>query len=416
MTAASAQPLPRGLRGYSVLLRRNRDVRMLWLGQLVSYIGDWFNTVALLGLLVELTGSPAAGNLVTVAQILPSAIAGLFISGAAADRFNRKTIMIAADIARGVIALSYLFVRSPELVWLGYAATVGLSLGASFFNPASSAAMPNLTTREELPIANTLGQSTFASMLFVGALIGGVVAQVFGREVAFVLNALSFFLSAFFISQARGRFNATPDTQVVKGASALRVLGEGFLYLRENSKARAYVLVKLAWSWIFGAMGLYSVYALTIYKVGDIGTSWLFAARGLGAFISPIIVGTLIPLTQTDRLKNVIRLGLVISVIGYFVFALSGTMAVGAAGAFTGHFGGAMVWTFSILILQATTPDRLRGRVLALDGVAQSLVIAIANLIAGVIAVAVAPQAGAVAVVAIGGVGALLWIIGTWKS
>jgi MFS family permease len=301
------------------------------------------------------------------------------------------------------------------MVWLAYAATVGLSVGASFFNPAASAAMPNLTTREELPLANTLGQSTFASMLFVGAMIGGLVAQVFGRNVAFVLNSLSFFLSAFFIARAHGKFNATPDTQVVVGKSALRVLSEGFLYLRENAQARAYVLVKLAWSWIFGAMGLYSVYALTIYKVGDIGTSWLYAARGLGAFISPILVGTLIPLTQTHRLKNVIRLGLVISVAGYFIFALSNTMAAGALGAFTGHFGGAMVWTFSVLILQSTTPDRLRGRVLALDGVTQSLVIAMANIIAGVIAVAVSPQAGAVTVVVMGGIGALIWIIATWK-
>ena len=408
-------PLPRGLRGYAALLSRNRNVRMIWFGQLISYIGDWFNTVAVLGLLIDLTKSPASASLVTVAQILPSALAGLFLSGVVADRFDRRKIMIVADIARGLIALSYLFVRAPETAWIAYAGTIGLSLGASFFNPASSAAMPNLTTKEELPLANALGQSTFASMLFVGALIGGIVSQVFGRNVAFVLNSLSFFASAFFISRTSGSFNASRGVQVIAGSSALRVLTDGFLYLKDNVEARTYVLVKFAWSWIFGAMGLYSVYALNIYRIGDIGTSYLYAARGVGAFISPIVVGTLIALTQLGKLKRVIRVGLVISVVGYMLFALSNTIYVGMAGAFFGHFGGAMVWTFSNLILQVTTPDRLRGRVLALDGVAQSLVIATANLIAGSIATVGDPHLGATTVVVMGIIGAIIWSIASWK-
>ncbi len=414
-TPSPNAPLPRGLRGYSALLSRNRNVRMIWFGQLISYLGDWFNTVALLGLLIEITGNPASASLVTVAQILPMSVTGLFLSGVVADRFDRRKIMIVADIARGLIALSYLFVHTPETVWLAYAATVGLSVGASFFNPASSAAMPNLTTKEELPLANALGQSTFASMLFVGALIGGFVAQTFGRDVAFVLNSLSFFASAFFISRARGKFNATGGTQVISGGGALRVLVDGFVYLRENIEARAYVLIKFAWSWIFGAMGLYSVYALNIYKIGDIGTSWLFAARGVGAFLSPIIVGTLFALTNTGRLKQVIRIGLAISVIGYLIFALSNSIYVGMVGAFAGHFGGAMVWTFSNLILQTSTPDRLRGRVLALDGVSQSLVIAMANVVAGSIASVADPHLGALSVVLMGLLGAMIWLIAAWK-
>ncbi len=404
------------MRGYAALLSRNHDVRMLWLGQLISYIGDWFNTVALLGLLIELTGSPASASLIIVAQILPSAIAGLFISGIVADRYDRKKVMIIADIARGIIALSFLVVRSPELVWIAYAGTIGLSIGASFFNPASSASLPNVTTREELPVANTLGQSTFASMLFVGALIGGFVAQTFGREVAFALNSLSFFASAFFISRARRKFNAEKESHNLGGRSALRVLSDGFFYLRENATARAYVLVKVAWSWIFGAMGLYSVYSLTLYGIGDLGTSYLYAARGVGAFISPLVVGAFVALTDMGRLKNVIRIGLVISVAGYLVFATSSSLMQGSIGVFFGHFGGAMVWTFSNLILQSTTPDRLRGRVLALDGVAQSSVIAMSNLIAGTIATLDHPQLGAEVVVLMGAFGAVTWIIATWKS
>ena len=87
----SSAPLPAGLRGYAALLKRNPDARKIWMAQVVSQLGDWFNTVALLGLLVELTGNPASGNLISIAQIVPIAIAGLFISGAVADRYNRRS-------------------------------------------------------------------------------------------------------------------------------------------------------------------------------------------------------------------------------------------------------------------------------------------------------------------------------------
>jgi MFS family permease len=116
--SSETSTLPRGARGYAVLLRRNANLRNVWLGQVVSQIGDWFNTVAVLGLLIQLTGNPGSASLVIVTQILPSAVMGLFVSGAIADRFDRKKLMIIADLARAFIALSFLFVKSPELTWM----------------------------------------------------------------------------------------------------------------------------------------------------------------------------------------------------------------------------------------------------------------------------------------------------------
>ena len=98
--------------------------------------------------------------------------------------------MIAADIARAIIALSFILIRSPEWVWVAYAGTLLLSVGSAFFDPATAAALPNLCRPGELMTANALQQSTWASGVFVGAALGGVVAQVFGRDAAFVINAL----------------------------------------------------------------------------------------------------------------------------------------------------------------------------------------------------------------------------------
>lgn len=280
---ATLPPLPRGLRGYSTLLRRNKNVRAIWTGQVISGLGDWFNTIAVLGLLLQLTQNPSSAALAIVTGILPSAIAGITVAGYVADRFNRKHVMIAADLVRALIALSFLFVTTPDRVWLAYLGTAGLSFVSAFFYPAASAAMPNLVRRDELPVVNALGQSTFATSIFIGAALGGAVSQAFGREACFVLNALSFVLSALSISRATGVFNV--DSRVaMAGASAMRLLTEGARYLRTDPTVRSYVLVKLAWSWVFGGMGLYSVFALDVYHVGDIATSWLYFARGVGLF------------------------------------------------------------------------------------------------------------------------------------
>jgi MFS family permease len=410
MTQASSSTLPRGARGYAVLLRRNPNLRNVWLGQVVSQAGDWFNTVAVLGLLIQLTSNPGSASLVIVAQILPSAIMGLFVSGAIADRFDRKKVMIAADLARAVIALSFLFVKSPDLTWMAYAATAGLSIGGSFFNAASSAGMPNLVTREELPLANALHQSTFASMLLIGSAIGGVVTQFFGRDVAFVMNSLSFAASAFFIWRTTANFNAAGSVQVVAGAGALRILTEGFRYLKQNPQARMYALAKPFYSWVFGAIGLYGAYALTIYKIGDMGTSLLYIGRGLGALISPLVAMSLLSLTDTQALGRAIRIGMFITLIGYAIFAVSTSPIIGIVGTFFGHFGAALAWTFSRMILQISTPDYVRGRVMALDDVMMSVVTSASNVGVGLIASTVSLEAGAWAAVSAGLVGTLAWM------
>jgi MFS family permease len=415
MTAAAANaPLPKGLRGYQVLLSRNPNVRTLWFGQVVSYLGDWFNTVAVLGLIVELTHSASGASLSIATGILPSAFAGLFLAGVVADRFDRKKIMIVSDLLRAAFALTYLVVDSAELVWLAYAATAALSFTSAFFNPASSAAMPNLATREELPLVGALGQTTFATTIVVGSMLGGAAAQLLGREICFLINAASFLLSAFFIARARGRFNA-PGATAASAGMGIRILTEGARYVRSHATTRAFVLIKLAWAWTFGGVGLYSIFALKVYDMGDAGTSWLYAARGVGAFITPLLFGTLFSLHEHDVLKKAIRAGMFVSIAGYAIFALSNNVWIGMAGTFVGHAGGALVWTFSNVIVQASAPDHVRGRVMALDSVIMSSVLAFSALLAGAIASATDPHIGALSTVCMALVGAVIWMAASRK-
>lgn len=386
------------------------------MAQVVSQLGDWFSTVALLGLLVELTGNPASGNLISVAQIVPIAIAGLFISGAIADRYNRKAIMIITDLIRAVIALSFLFIRTPETAWIAYAGTVAISLNTAFFQPASSAALPNVVSKRELPVAAMLGQTTFATMLFIGAFLGGAITTLFGRDVAFVLNALSFLLAAVLVWRTKANFSANRARENLSGVGTLRVLTEGVRYLKENAFVRSYVLAKPATAWALGGFGLFSTYSIAIYGTGDFGTSLLFAGRGIGAFISPLLITGVVSLTNIKPMNRLIRVGMVLVALGYGLFAFTTSPWMGMICAGIAHFGNAWAMSLSGLIVQANTPDHVRGRVLALDSVGWTLTSAVSNLIVAVLAIRFSPQVGVLAVVGITCVTITMWMIGTRKT
>jgi MFS family permease len=397
------------------LLKRNPDARDIWLSQVVSQLGDWFNTVALLGLLVELTGNPAAGNLISVAQIIPVAIAGLFITGVVADRYNRKAIMIVSNLARAAIALSFLLIRTPETAWIAYAGTVAIAIGTAFYMPAASAALPNIVSPRELPIAAMLGQTTFATMLFVGAFLGGAITTVLGRNAAFILNALSFVLSALLVWRVRADFNAHHERKIVSGAGALHVLTEGVRYLKGNAYVRSYVLAKPTTAWALGGFGLFSTYSIAIYGTGDFGTALLYAGRGIGAFISPLLVSGLVSLQNTRKLRHFIVAGMGLVILGYFLFAFTKSPLTGMICAGIAHWGNAWAMTLSGLIVQSHTPDYVRGRVLALDNVGWSLASAVSNLIVAFVAIRLTPQTGVLVAVAITAVCVVLWLIGTRK-
>ena len=126
--------------GYVELLRKNRQFRMLWLGQVVSQMGDWFDTIAVYTLALQLTGSSRSVALIMVARFLPSVVMGP-LSGVVADRFSRRSIMIASDIMRALVVLGFLFVRRPDQMWLVYVLTVLQLAFSAFFEPAKTAAL-----------------------------------------------------------------------------------------------------------------------------------------------------------------------------------------------------------------------------------------------------------------------------------
>ncbi|MET0645228.1 MAG: MFS transporter [Pyrinomonadaceae bacterium] len=184
---------------YRELLSGNADFRRLWAGQVVSEVGDWLNNIAVLALVIQLAGAASVGLAVAtyaLARHLPLFIFGP-VAGVVVDRVSRRRVMIAADVARALLALGFLLANGAGSLALIYVVGASLFSVSAFFNAAKRASIPNLVGgTEELLAANSLSASTTAATIAVGSALGGVIATALGRDTVFVLNALTFLASA----------------------------------------------------------------------------------------------------------------------------------------------------------------------------------------------------------------------------
>jgi MFS family permease len=362
---------------YGRLVRTNANFRRLWLAQIVSEIGDWFYTLAIYNLLLTLTGRASSVGLALVLQVLPQTFIGP-IAGVVNDRISRKRVMITADLVRAVIVLSMLLVRSRSVVWLVYPLLLAETVMAGFFEPARSSVIPNITPRKDLVLANTLSSMTWSMNLVMGATIGGVVAAFLGRDAVFLLNALSFLVSAFFI---RRMSFVEPHAE---GAAPLRARDlvdftpfmEGVRYVRRNRRLFATVLVKagnlvIGPSWVlFTVMGqrTFPVHwnGIDPQRGAMLGMSLLLGARGLGALSGPLFTAPWAGHSQR-KLQLGILFGFMVSGIGYVIMAQAKFVWLACLFVALAHCGGSTVWVFSTTLLQMNTEDRFRGRVFAAD-------------------------------------------------
>jgi len=374
--------------GYIQLLRRNSDFRNLFVGQLVSQTGDWFNSVALFTLLLSLTGSGESVGYVLIIKLLPSFFDGP-AAGVFADRFNRKTIMIVADIIRAFLVLGFLFVQRQDQVWIVYV-LAGLEIVvSSFFDPAKSAAIPNIVSREELVPANGLSSASWSVTLALGAALGGLVTDAFGRNTAFVIDSLSFFISAGFIARVHLR-STTARQRRMDRLSLAEVTGisdfvDGARYLKANPRVIALLLVKTGWGLGGGVLLLLTVYGKQIFPIGRDGATsigWLYAARGFGALIGPMIAGRI---TNGDprTMRQAISVAFFLCAGFYLMFAQAPILAVALICVVGAHSGGSIQWVFSTTLLQMTVPDKFLGRVFALEMALLTLTMSVSTYVTG---------------------------------
>lgn len=372
--------------GYIDLLKRNRSFRQLWLGQVVSQMGDWFDTIALYTIILKLTGSGRDVGLLLVARFVPSFFFGP-ISGVIADRFSRQRIMIVSDLLRAVVVLGFLFVRRADQLWLIYVLTV-FQLGLStFFEPAKTAAIPSIVEDRELVAANAISAVTWSAMLTIGAAMGGLITGWFGTDVAFVLDAATYLLSAALIASIRVPKRKKRERQKL---SLGRLLGitetiEGIKYVKDRPRVLAYLLVKPAWGIGGGILTLLAVFGERIFPVGKDaagGIGVLFTARGIGTAVGPIVARR-ISGEGERRMQASIGIAFLIGGAFYVAFGSATSFIFALVVLGIAHCGGSILWVFSTVGLQRTVEDRFRGRVFAAELALVTLTMAASNYVTG---------------------------------
>lgn len=361
---------------YLRVLRDNPDFTRLWLAQVISLLGDWFNTIALSALVVaynpENSGLAISGLLLArfVPPMLMSPAAGVLV-----DRFDRKWLLIWSNLLRAVVVLLFLLAtQGAAWLWLIYVLTILQFILSSVFEPGQSAIIPNLVKRDDLVEANTLVSVTWSVMLALGAVVGGVVASLFGTNAALIIDAITFAVAGGLLLgiknyQRRATVGSTLETETAANAEdEQKSFIDGLRYLRRNPTIASALLVKSGTS--LGSVDtLLAVFATQIFVLGEGGQlslGILYSAFGLGALLGPILTNRVND-GSISRMQQLIVVGFVSVVVGWLLIGAAPTLAVLCIAMVLRAMGGAVNWTYSTVIIQKSSSDAFLGRMFSLD-------------------------------------------------
>lgn len=372
---------------YLSLLQRNRNFRNLWFARVVSNLGDWFNLLAAAALIANLSGAGTAISFLFLARFLPLFLMSPF-AGVLADRFERRNLLIWTDVLRAVTVLGFLFVDRPERIWLLYVLTALQFVFSAVFSPAEQAYIPAVVEQEDLVTANALDSFTWSTMLAIGALLGGLATTFLGVQMAFILDALSFLLSAWFVTRiaVRSRGRAQGEGGVTTARTAFLEIVEGMRYLWAQPVLLAFALIKSGGSLVWGGVNVLEIpLAQQVFPFNGNGTLTLgliYAAVGIGTGVGPIVVRRWLGDSWGGMLKAV-SIGYVTMTLGTLGLALAPALGWVLGATTVRGVGTGVIWVFSAVLLQLLIPDRLRGRVFAFEFAAFTLAQSFSTLWAG---------------------------------
>ncbi len=371
---------------YSTFLSRNPRFRKFWFTGVVSQLGNWFNYIAIFVLLTKLTGSGDAISWFLIAKFIPTSFLGP-AAGVIADRFSRKTILIFCDFARAFLVLCFLLVRSPEHVWLIYLLALIQESLWTFYDPARRASVPNLCSSDELNLANALSGATWSVMLAIGAALGGFITSVFGWQMAIVLDALSFLVSALMLISIEIPDEKRPaiEKPTWRQYTGLSDIFEGCRYVVGDSRVAFLLLVKSGWALSGGVLVLLTVCGEQVFSgpgAAGSGSGILYSFRGIGAAIGPLLAWRLFSET-TYGMYRAIGISFFVSSGAYLAFSQAPSLWWAAPFVLAGHIGGSVQWVFSTTLLQRIVPNRFRGRVFAAEMALLTFILSLSTYFTG---------------------------------
>ncbi len=351
------------LQKYITLITKNKDFQKLFAARLITLGGDWLLTVPLLGIIYGLTDNPFITSLVLVVQSAPLFLLGSF-GGYLADRFDRKKVLAISEFLSGFVVLLILYaVTTENVVFILFSFSMLSVVGFSYM-PASDAALPNVVKKENLAEANVLFFSSWGIMAGLGAGLGGYLTTVISRNMLFTIDFLSFLISALIVFSIQKNLSEASIEETRKKEISYK---DGVKYASSRKEILSLIITKATFAIsASGLLSMFTVLSYDIYQAGDYGTGLMFAARGVGALVGPIVIRYFFG-SSDGKLLNTI--GLTIMAWGLFYFFIPFTLSLylTVLFLFLGHSGGGSQWAFSTYGLQVLTPDRLRGRIAGID-------------------------------------------------
>ncbi|WP_018130966.1 MFS transporter [Effusibacillus pohliae] len=372
------------------LLRENRLFRRLFLAASISSLGDWFNNIAVLSVILQFTGSPAAVGLTLAMRVLPYLLVGP-LGGVWSDRIRRTAIMISSDLARAVLALGFLLVTDAPRIWWAYLLTGLLVVFSALYMPARSAYLTSIVEKQSLSRANGLLAGSNGLVMVVGFGLGGLVVAKFGPTAAFLLNSLSFLMSAWLLRpgalQEKKESVTPPDV-----GSFWREFRTGVRAIGENRPVALLFLLDIGWSIGGGAINvLISVMAYQVYDTGSSGMGMLYASLGSGTIAGSLIAGKWLH-DQTGKMQTAAGVSFLLDAVSHILFANSvspclGNLALAGAG-LAGAAGNAAIFSLIAMV----TAHEVQGRVFSILHTAGSCVLALSMMAAGWLTVPFGPR------------------------
>jgi CRP-like cAMP-binding protein/predicted MFS family arabinose efflux permease len=356
---------------------RKRDFRLLWSAQLVSTVGTALTDLAAGILVFRVTGSALSVGLMFMAVSVPTLFVGL-IAGVFVDRYDRRKIMVIADLLRAGIVASIPFLITINLALL-YVAVALVSAISQFFNPANDALLPEVASDEELAAANSWIMISSFGSTSIGFALSGLLAAAFDINWAFWLDAVTFLISASCLLFLRVGKVETQEATSVK--VVIENLKEGISALLGTPVLRSLFLVSAP---VYLSFGLWNVlllpFALHILKAGEFGYGLQEGVTSVG-----FVIGSLLMARWADRFREgswIVVATIAMGVAGIF-YGLSTSIVLAVALVTVSGFFNAPASISKRLIMQRSTPRELRGRVFSAFAVARDVVFLIGISLAG---------------------------------
>lgn len=352
---------------YRQLLRENPDFRKLFYAQTVSTMGDWFHTVALLTLVYAMTESGLMVSFTLITKALPVLLFSPF-AGVLADRADRKKIMIYTNVFSGLAVLFMLLAQN--FIWVIFVVNVIMALLNTLFNPARQAVVPLVVPKEQLALANTLSSTVWGMMSILGASLGGLIAEWFGTNAAFLIDSATFFLAAFFVMTAT-------IPKVESNAAKRSFFGdmkEGYRFVLKSPIILVLILVGASWGIVGGAYQvLLTFFGMDVFEAGKNGVGLLYAIQGLGVLLGGLLVKKFVS-GSDRRMKQSFGWAYLGQGVFFVLFALAPNIWFGLAFLMLMRIAGGVIIPLDSTLIQKYTPQDMIGKVFTLHG---SLYIAI---------------------------------------